>query len=127
MKEFIVDTHALIWFVEGDRRCSKVVENLIRTPGATRLVSAASIWEMAIKSGMGRLDLPEEHLELLADEGFSFLDVTAEHAWANRLLPRQRDHKDPFDRMIAAQAISEGLPLISADEGFDAYGVQRIW
>jgi PIN domain nuclease of toxin-antitoxin system len=82
---------------------------------------------LAIKSSSGRLDLPENHLALVADEGFSFLSVVPEHAWANRSLPVRCDHKDPFDRMIAAQALCEEIPVISADPSFDGYGVQRVW
>jgi PIN domain nuclease of toxin-antitoxin system len=127
VNRFLVDTHALLWFIEGDRRCSTSARDAIRTPRAERLVSAASIWELAIKSSSGRLNLPDNHLELVADEGFSFLSVVPEHAWANRSLPIRRDHNDPFDRMIAAQALYEEIPVISADPVFDGYGVERIW
>ena len=127
MTRFLVDTHALLWFIDGDKRCSKAAREAIRTPHAERLVSAASIWELAIKSASGRLDLPENHLALVAEEGFSFMPVEPAHAWANRSLPVRRDHKDPFDRMIAAQALCEAIPVISADPSFDGYGVQRIW
>ena len=127
MNRFLVDTHALLWFIAGDKRCTLAAREAIRTPHAERLVSAASIWELAIKSSSGRLDLPHNHLALVADEGFSFLSVVPEHAWASRSLPQRRDHKDPFDRMIAAQALCEEIPVVSADSSFDGYGVQRIW
>lgn len=127
MRRFLVDSHALIWFMDGDRRCSDIAREAIRTPRAERLVSAASTWELAIKSAAGRLRLPEDHLRLVDEEGFTFLPVSPEHAWANRDLPFRKDHKDPFDRMIAAQALCEAIPVISSDPAFDGYGVERIW
>jgi PIN domain nuclease of toxin-antitoxin system len=127
VSRILVDTHALLWFIDGDSRCTTTAREAIRTPNIARLVSAASIWELAIKSSSGRLGLPDEYLSLVTDEGFSFLPVDPEHAWASRSLPARRDHKDPFDRMIAAQALCEGLPVISADRSFDDYGVERIW
>ncbi len=127
MNRFLVDTHALLWFMAGDARCSKAAAGAIRTPRAERLVSVASVWELAIKANGGRLELPEDQIELIEADGFSYLGISPEHAWSNRLLPSRRDHKDPFDRMIAAQALSEGIPVISADPSFDSYGVERIW
>ena len=127
MRAALLDTHALIWFLEDDRRLSPVAREAI-APRANRiLVSAASLWEMGIKVATGRLEFTEDPLIASEREGIESLPVTPEHAWSSRSLPLRRDHKDPFDRMIAAQALSEGIPVISADPSFDSYGVERIW
>ena len=127
MKEALLDTHALIWFLEDDRRLSPLARELIEPLANRMFVSSASIWEMAIKVASGRLDFTDDPISASQREGVETLAITAEHAWANRSVPVRRDHKDPFDRMIAAQALCEEIPVISADPSFDGYGVQRIW
>lgn len=127
MTAALLDTHALIWFLDDDKRLSRRAREVI-APRQNRLFySAASVWEMAIKISIGRLDFTDDPILACDREGIDSLPITAHHAWSNRLLAIRPDHKDPFDRMIAAQAIAEGLPVISSDEGFDAYGIQRIW
>ena len=127
MTAALLDTHALIWFLEDDKRLSPAAREVIAPKVNTLFYSAASVWEMAIKISTGRLGFKGDPILASNREGIDSLPITAQHAWSNRLLDSRRDHKDPFDRMIAAQAIAEGLPVISADAGFDAYGVQRIW
>lgn len=89
-------------------------------------VSAACVWEMAIKAGLGKLTVPDDLPERLRDEGFEPLAVSDEHAWAVRHLAAG-EHKDPFDRLLAAQAIVADLPVISNDARLEAYGVTRHW
>lgn len=127
MTGFLVDTHAFIWFTEDSPRLSATARMLLETQDSRVVLSAASLWEMAIKSGTGKLRLPGDPLALAKSQGMTTLDVTSEHAWATRDLPNVRNHKDPFDRMLAAQAKVEGLTMLSSDEAFDAYGVDRAW
>jgi PIN domain nuclease of toxin-antitoxin system len=89
------------------------------------LVSAVCVWEAAIKSALGKLRAPEDLLERLDEFAFEPLPVTAVHAWAVRGLPPI--HNDPFDRLLAAQAICENATIVSADAIFDAYALTRLW
>ena len=89
------------------------------------LVSAVCVWEAAIKSGLGKLRVPDDLPDRLEEFAFERLPVTDAHAWAVRALPPV--HSDPFDRLLAAQALCEHATIVSADAVFDAYGVARIW
>ena len=97
----------------------------IEDPRESVLVSAVCVWEAAIKSTLGKLRVPDDLLERLDDFGFERLPVTDVHAWAVRALPPV--HHDPFDRLLAAQAICERATIVSADTVFDRYGVTRVW
>jgi PIN domain nuclease of toxin-antitoxin system len=88
-------------------------------------VSAASIWEIAIKSGIGKLRVGSDLLERVGDSRFAMLDVTPEHSWRVRDMPMH--HRDPFDRLLVAQAQSEGLALLTTDTVFAAYDVETVW
>lgn len=90
------------------------------------MVSAASIWEVAIKRRIGKLELPDELLEVMETHGFGVLPIQAEHAWAVARLPLS-NHRDPFDHLLVAQALVEGMPVVSRDARLDRYGVERIW
>jgi PIN domain nuclease of toxin-antitoxin system len=125
--KLLLDTHALIWWVEGSKRLSSVAREAIANEEV--LVSAASAWEIATKFRLGKLPSSERMArnfsrEILA-EGFAELPVAARHASHAGLL--EVPHKDPFDRMLIAQAQVEGLPLISNEQLFDDFGVKRIW
>lgn len=124
----LLDTHALIWFALDDSSLPKHV--LTKIAGAEYvLVSAASAWEMAIKVGLGRLpaaiDLVTDFEDTLTRRGFQIIPITASHGLRAGLLPGP--HKDPFDRMLIAQAQAENLTLVSNDVVFDRYGVRRLW
>jgi PIN domain nuclease of toxin-antitoxin system len=125
----LLDTHAYLWFLVGDARLSPAAAALIRHPDERVLVSVISAWEIVIKAATGKLVLraPVEDLWRMGieDYGFEPLDVTAPHVFA--LSPLSLHHRDPFDRLLIAQAIAEGLPIVSADAVFDAYPVERIW
>ena len=97
----------------------------IEDPRTPVLGSAVSVWEAAIKSAPGKLRVPDDLPELLDDFSFERLPVTDVHAWAVRALPPV--HTDPFDRLLAAQALCERATIVSADAVFDAYAVTRIW
>lgn len=124
----LLDTHALLWFQAGDRRLSRAARRAIEADGADLVVSAASVWEMAIKASLGRLRLPGTVSAYLAEkvgQGYRVLPVSGPHAARVEALPWH--HRDPFDRLLAAQAVEEGWPLISRDRVFRRYGVDVIW
>jgi PIN domain nuclease of toxin-antitoxin system len=125
----LLDTHALIWWLGGDRSLSRPARNAIADNANTVLVSAASAWEIATKHRSGKLPLAgalaADLAGALATQGFAGLPITLQHGEAAGRLPGP--HKDPFDRMLVAQALSEGLVLVSNEAAFDAYGVTRLW
>ena len=124
----LLDTHVLIWWVEKNPRLGSRAKKTLLSPETRPLVSAASIWEMAIKAATGRLDLAdplEFWVPLLENDwGVHPLAINFEHATAVRQLPLI--HNDPFDRMLVAQAQCEGLTLVTADPAITAYDVRTI-
>ena len=124
----LLDTSALIWFLDPVPRFSTRARAAIRNNRNQILVSAASLWEIAIKHAAGKLSaapLLERAPELLEQMGFTELPVAISHAVRAGSLPPH--HKDPFDRMLVAQAQAEGLAIVSNDSIFDRYGARRIW
>jgi PIN domain nuclease of toxin-antitoxin system len=113
-----------LWLLAGDPRLGGA-RAAIEDARAPVLVSAVSIWEAAIKSALGKLRVPDDLLERLDEFAFERLPVTDVHAWAVRKLPPV--HTDPFDRLLAAQAVCERAAVVSVDPVFDAYGVTRVW
>jgi PIN domain nuclease of toxin-antitoxin system len=113
-----------LWLLAGDARVTGV-RAAVEDPRTTVLLSAVCVWEAAIKSALGKLRVPEDLPDRLREFAFEPLPVTDAHAWAVRALPPV--HNDPFDRLLAAQAICERATLVSADAVFDAYSVARIW
>jgi PIN domain nuclease of toxin-antitoxin system len=125
----LLDTHTLLWFIGNDPRLSPKAKALIEDPGSRLFVSIASCWEIAIKAGRGKMKFSEPSRTLLERElpanDLDLLPITLEHATEVEGLPHH--HKDPFDRLLIAQAIVEGIPIISVDAAFDAYPITRIW
>ena len=124
----LLDTHILIWALGEPKRLPKEVRAALESPANEVLFSAASIWEIAIKAQIGRANFkvaPEEITQAAVDSGFVELPVRAEHGAKVLNLPLH--HRDPFDRLIIAQALSENMKVISIDENFDKYGIHRIW
>lgn len=125
----LLDTHALLWWLAGDVRLPGVVVNAIQDIENEVLVSAASAWEVTTKYRIGKLPtatrLASDFDAVLRSQGFQGLPITIEHAQRGGLLPGP--HKDPFDRMLVAQAQAENLVLVSNEEVFDQYGVVRLW
>jgi PIN domain nuclease of toxin-antitoxin system len=113
-----------LWLLAGDARVEGA-RAAIEDARAPVLVSAVCIWEAAIKSALGKLRVPDNLLERLDEFAFERLPVTDVHAWAVRALPPV--HNDPFDRLLAAQAVCERATIVSADTIFDAYALTRIW
>ncbi len=124
----LIDTHAFLWFVAGDRRLSRRARLAMEAPDAELYLSAASVWEMAIKVGLGRLKLPAPvaaYVREKAAGGFRILPVEWMHAAAVETLPFH--HRDPFDRLLAAQSTVETIPLVTSDPAFKPYGVDIVW
>ena len=124
----LLDTQVLLWWLDGSPRLGRRTHARIAHPESTVWVSAATAWEIAIKAGLGRLDLGEPPETCLPREmecsGFRSLPVTVAHALAVRTLPRL--HGDPFDRLLIAQALLEGLTLITSDAAIARYPVSQI-
>ncbi len=125
----LLDTHAFLWFVNGDPKLSVYARQVIENRENERLLSIASLWEMSIKVSIGKLwvDLPftgmvADHVE---GNAIKLLRIKPEHLDILMALPFH--HKDPFDRLIIAQAQHENIPILSRDEIFDEYVIQRLW
>lgn len=129
MTSLLLDTHALLWFCWDDPRLSGNAKALIEDEDNQKLISIASCWEVALKVGLGKLDLGESSRSFLPREiarnNFDLLPITLIHATMVEGLPAH--HRDPFDRMLVSQSLVEGLSLVSADSIFDQYGVTRVW
>lgn len=127
--KLLLDTHAFLWFFAGDAALSTRARRAIEDKRHDRCLSAASIWEIAVKHSLGKLELEVELAELVeggtAESGITVLDVGARHALGVASLPFH--HRDPFDRILISQAIVESLTIVSRDVVFDAYGVRRVW
>jgi PIN domain nuclease of toxin-antitoxin system len=121
---YLLDSHVLLWWLEDSARIGPAARRVLADPGARILVSAASVWEIGIKQALGKLRVPESIVDLLQDEGFEPLPITARHAEAAASLPPL--HRDPFDRMLVAQARADGLTLITHDEAIRAYDVNVL-
>lgn len=125
MSGLLLDTHALLWWLAEDPRLSPDVQADVADPATRVVVSVASLWEIAIKRGLGRLDVPDSLPRDVTAEGFETLTIDPGHAWAAGALPPH--HRDPFDRLLVAQSRAEGLAIASRDAVLDAYGVARRW
>ena len=126
--ELLVDTHAVIWFITNDSNLPKKIKAIIEDSGNRCVVSIASLWEIGIKHSLGRLELKsdlEKIFEIVEQSGFGILPITPEHILASTKLDLH--HRDPFDRIIIAQAIMEKLTIISKDAQFKSYPVKVIW
>lgn len=119
----LLDSHVVLWWLAGrdelGERCREAI-----TEADEAFVSAVTPWELGLKQSLGRLSMPERLVDRLRAEGFLLLDVTAEHAERAASLPPL--HRDPFDRMLVAQAQLDGLTLVSADRTLAAYDVVRL-
>jgi PIN domain nuclease of toxin-antitoxin system len=121
----LLDTHALIWALEDSDRLSARARELIVDLENQILVSATSAIEIAIKRSLQKLDAPDD-LRLAVD-GAGFIPITIDFATAERLASLPFHHRDPFDRLLIAQALAEGVPIVTRDPAFAAYPVSTIW
>lgn len=125
----LLDTHTLLWWLAGDERLSLPVREVIGDENNPLWVSVVSAWEIAIKVRLGKLpsavDIAANLPTYLQQQGFTPLDIRLDHALRAGALPDI--HRDPFDRMLIAQAQIENLILLSNETLFDVYGVNRVW
>ncbi len=126
---FLLDTHTFIWLASDDPRLSERARSVLLDAEPQLFLSVASVWEMAIKISLGKLFLGKS-LEALVGEqveqnSLSVLDVRTRHALGVQQLPWI--HRDPFDRLLVSQALAELVPIVSGDEVFDRYPVERVW
>ena len=121
----LLDTHAALWWLSGDERVGDLAERELSSRRNEVLLSAAVVWEVAIKSSLGKLDAPGEFASTLRGAGVQALPVSLDHAAAVEHLPWH--HRDPFDRLLVAQASVEGASILTSDQAFEPYGVPLIW
>lgn len=125
----LLDTHSFIWFVEDNPSLSLSACALIEEPTNAIFLSVGSVWEMAIKVSLGKLTLSQPFELFIPNQlllnNITLLDITVGHTLQVAMLPFH--HRDPFDRLLIAQSLVEGMLLISVDSVFDTYGVQRRW
>ena len=127
--KLLLDTHTLLWFALGDSQLSAQARGLIDDPAHDMWVSPASYWEIAIKIRLGKYTLPNRYEDFMqkaiVGNGFEVLPIEFKHTAVLTTLPLH--HRDPFDRLIIAQAMVEDISVISSDDDFDAYPVRRLW
>lgn len=125
----LLDTHAFLWFVAGDAQLSRRARRRIEDPRYEKYLSVASMWEIAIKRSVGKLELEVSLDELIdagaVDNGILLLDVARRHATGVAELAFH--HRDPFDRLLVSQAMCEEMAIVTRDPAFDAYPVKRVW
>jgi PIN domain nuclease of toxin-antitoxin system len=125
----LLDTHAFLWFILDEPQLSSTARALIADPGNEIDVSPATYWEIAIKIRLGKYILPDPFQEFMEREiainRFNILHIEPRHVAPLTTLPFH--HKDPFDRLLVAQAMVEQIPLVSNDSDLDAYPIQRLW
>ncbi len=125
----LLDTHALVWWLAGDEALPRAPREAIGDPGNDVFVSAASAWEIATEHRLGKLPgvnaIVGDLGRIIAGQGFSELPISFQHGRQAGALAVA--HRDPFDRMLIAQSILEGLVLVSNEQAFDNYGVTRLW
>jgi PIN domain nuclease of toxin-antitoxin system len=128
MNAVLLDTHVLLWWLQGGSKLSQTARTVMQGPSQV-LVSAASAWEIAIKYKAGKLDaasaLVARFQSVIEAENFVELPISVRHALDAGLL--KGSHKDPFDRVLIAQARAERVAVVSTDKCFDDYGVSRLW
>ncbi|SFI55857.1 type II toxin-antitoxin system VapC family toxin [Planctomicrobium piriforme] len=127
--KLLLDTHAFLWYCQDSSALSKSAKALIEDSSNQKALSVVSCWEIAIKAGIGKLILGEPSCTYLSNAltktGIELLPMTLQHATAVEQLALH--HRDPFDRLLVAQAMTEGLPIVTVDAHFSAYGVRCLW
>lgn len=126
--ELLLDTNAFLWFSEDNPKLSPNAKQYIENPNNYSYISIASLWEISIKISLNKIKLKmpfDKFFRQIEDNGFKVLPITFEHTLqVSKLI---FNHKDPFDRLIISQAIVEDIPIITSDEIFNSYKINRIW
>lgn len=126
--DLLLDTHSLIWFLNGDKKLSDKAKSEIEDPINSKIVSIASIWEIVIKISLGKFRFTKglkHFLDLVEDNGFEILPITFEHAL--ELSTLEFVHRDPFDRLLIAQCKSDKLVIVTKDDNIKRYSIKTIW
>lgn len=127
--KLLLDTHTFLWFIGGSEQLSPHARTLIEDDGNACYLSVASLWEMAIKVSIGKLTVPLPFTRLVrrhvAGNNIDVLPIEPEHLDEQREMPFH--HRDPFDRLIIAQAITEEMPVVGRDHAFEAYPIRLLW
>jgi len=125
----LLDTHAFLWFIGGSSELSSHAKELIEGKENDRYLSVASLWEMAVKVSIGKLDVPLPFTRLVRQHvrgnAIEVLQIEPEHLDEQRTMPFH--HRDPFDRLILAQAITEEMMIVGQDDAFEEYPVRLVW
>ena len=125
----LVDSHVSLWALDQPNQLSGRARTALQDPTTQLIVSAATVWEIAIKVGLGKLSLSLPYKQwmnrAIGDLGVSLLPITVDYADRQASLPAH--HRDPFDRLLVAQSLAESMPVVSSDAQLDAYGIVRIW
>lgn len=125
----LLDTHSWYWYIEGDVQLSTTAQKIIQDASNEVFFSPASYWEMAIKISIGKWQLNrpyDDFIDLALNKyGFQILPILPSHT--ARVIGLPFHHKDPFDRLLVAQALVDGLPIVSNDGALEAYGITRVW
>lgn len=126
---YLLDTHVLIWYATGDSQLSKTAKNIVDDISKEKFISIGSIWEMGIKSSLGKLQFKPSFEPFILNEisliGYKILQISPSHIFEMEKLTFH--HRDPFDWLLVAQSLVENIPIVSIDAAFDNYGVNRIW
>lgn len=127
--EYLLDSHAVLWYVLDDPRLSTTAKTLVADPSNAIQISAASFWEIAVKISIGKLILKQPYDRFIDTclNRYSFSVLAIQPSHTTRLLEMPFHHRDPFDRMLAAQSLVEGIPIISNDPVLRQYGVATCW
>jgi PIN domain nuclease of toxin-antitoxin system len=124
-RTLLLDTHALLWWLSGDERLSGELRESLEDPGNTVLASSVSAWEISIKKKLGKLESPPDLLAAVEASGLRWIAIEPAEAYAAGQLPMH--HRDPFDRLLIAQATARSAELVSRDGQLDRYGIVRTW
>ena len=123
---YLLDTHIFLWWAEDSSQLSRGIRCLLADPGNVIHISAASAWEISVKRALSRIQIRDDEVRFaIAENGFRTLTITIDHALRAGALPAH--HRDPFDRMLIAQALLADLTLITADRSLSAYEVDFLW
>ena len=124
-RAYLVDAHTLLWAADQSDLLSETARSILNQPDNLSFVSSATLWELAIKCNVGKLVLPDDFFETVQAAGYQILPILPSHLEAYRRLPLH--HRDPFDRILVAQALIEDLIVLSADSAFNDYQVRIAW